>query len=159
MAERKPEVRTPLFDRLVDEDPSVGREVRPRRTLDRRGLIESVRRELEQVFNTRCPVPAHQLGRRRRSVIDYGIPDFSHLSARNHDDRERLAGLLRDAIEAFEPRLAAVNVVIEPVAGDDLALSGRIEAALIVDEVAEPVSFATLLQLGEGRVDVDADSH
>lgn len=148
----------PLFDRLVDEDLSVRREVRPRRTLDRRGLMESVRRELEQLFNTRCPVPAHQLGGRRRSVIDYGIPDVSQFSARNRDDRERLARLLCDAVEAFEPRLTGVNVIVEPVAGDDLALSGRIEAALVIEEVAEPVSFATVLQLGEGRVEVHADS-
>src|SRR6266571_3278353 len=137
MGARKVEVRTPLFDRLVDRDPFLRREVRPMRTLDRRGLKESVRRELEQLFNTRCPVPAHRLTIRERSVIDYGIPDFSTFSARRFEDRARLADVLRRAIEAFEPRLANVRVRIELVTGDDMTLAGSIEADLMVDNVSE----------------------
>ena len=75
MAERKVEVRTLLFDRLVDRDPKLRHEVRPMRTLDRRGLKESVRRDLELLLNTRCPLPAHRIPPRDRSVVDYGIPD------------------------------------------------------------------------------------
>jgi type VI secretion system protein ImpF len=156
MGERKIEVRTPLFDRLVDRDPRLRREVRPMRTLDRRGLKESVRRELELLFNTRCPFPAHRLAGRERSVIDYGIPDFSIFSARSFEDRERLAELLRRAVEAFEPRLAGVRVYIEPVPGDDLTLAGRIEAILVADPVAEPVLFETVLQMRESKVEVHA---
>jgi type VI secretion system lysozyme-like protein len=156
MAGDKIEVRMPLFDRLVDEDLSVRREVRPKRTLDRRGLMESVRRELEQLLNTRCPVPAHQLSERERSVIDYGIPDLSHLSAASHNDRILLAEYLRQAIATFEPRLMDVRVVIEEAQGNALGLSGRIEASLITETVPEPVSFATVLQLSEGSVEVHA---
>src|SRR6266852_2309925 len=91
MSERPIEVRMPLFDRLVDRDPRLAREERPLRTLDRGGLYESVRRELERLLNTRCPFPAHQLGGHERSVIDYGIPDFAGFSARSFADREQLA--------------------------------------------------------------------
>jgi type VI secretion system lysozyme-like protein len=154
MAGRKVEVRTPLFDRLVDRDPFLRREVRPMRTLDRRGLKESVRRELEQLFNTRCPIPTHRLRLRERSVIDYGIPDFSTFSPRRFDDRTRLADVLRRAIEAFEPRLASVRVHVDAVGGDDMALVAVIEADLIVENVTEPVSFETVLQLKEGTADV-----
>ena len=38
----------PLFDRLVDRDRFLRHELRSMRTLDRRGVKESVRRELEQ---------------------------------------------------------------------------------------------------------------
>jgi type VI secretion system protein ImpF len=156
MGERKIEVRAPLFDRLVDRDPRLRREVRPLRTLDRRGLRESVRRELELLFNTRCPFPAHRLAGRDLSVIDYGIPDFSAFSPRSFEDRERLADLLRRAVEAFEPRLARVQVRIEPVPGDDLALQGSIAALLLTEPVPEPVSFETVLQMKEGKVEVHA---
>jgi type VI secretion system lysozyme-like protein len=156
MGERKIEVRTPLFDRLVDRDPRLRREVRPMRTLDRRGLRESVRRELELLFNTRCPFPAHRLAGRAPSVIDYGIPDFSTFSPRSFEDRERLADLLRRAVEAFEPRLAHVRVYIEPAPGENLALTGRIEAVLLADPVPEPVSFETVLQMREAKVEVHA---
>src|ERR1051325_5709685 len=98
MADRSPQVRMPLFDRLVDRDRFLSRELVQMRTLDRRGVRESVRRELEQLFNTRCPIPAHRLGSRPRTVIDYGIPDFSTFSARNFDDRKRIAEILRKAV-------------------------------------------------------------
>ena len=137
----------PLFDRLVDRDPRLRHEMRPMRTLDRRGLRESVRRELEQLFNTRCPIPAHRLPIRERSVIDYGVPDFSVFSPRSYDDRVRLAELLRRAIEAFEPRLIDVQVSLEPHPGNDLSLLGLIEANLLTDMVAEPVSFETVVRI------------
>ncbi len=156
MATQKIEVRMPLFDRLVDRDPRLPRELRPTRTLDRRGLRESVRRELEQLFNTRCPFPAHRLPIRERTVIDYGAPDFTVFSARSFDDRVRLADLLRRTIEAFEPRLIDVRVSLEPNPRDDLSLIGFIEAALLTDTVPEPVSFETALNMKEGKVEVHA---
>ncbi len=148
----------PLFDRLVDRDPRLRHEMRPMRTLDRRGLRESVRRELEQLFNTRCPIPAHRLPIRERSVIDYGVPDFSVFSPRSYDDRVRLAELLRRTIEAFEPRLIEVQVSLEPHPGNDLSLLGLIEAKLLTDMVAEPVSFETSLDIKEGKIEVHAGS-
>jgi type VI secretion system protein ImpF len=156
MATQKIEVRMPLFDRLVDRDPRLRHEMRPMRTLDRRGLRESVRRELEQLFNTRCPFPAHRLPIRERSVIDYGVPDLSVFSPRSYDDRVRLAELLRRVIEAFEPRLIDVQVSLEPHPGNDLSLLGLIEAKLLTDMVAEPVSFETSLDMKEGKIEVHA---
>lgn len=158
MATQKIEVRMPLFDRLVDRDPRLRHELRPTRTLDRRGLRESVRRELEQLLNTRCPFPAHRLPIRERTVIDYGVPDFSVFSPRSFDDRARLADLLRRAIEAFEPRLIDVHVSLEPQPGNDLSLLGLIEARLLTDLVPEPVSFETSVDLKEGKIEVHAGS-
>ena len=156
MVEPRAEIRMPLFDRLVDHDPMRRREVRPLRTLGRSDLEESVRRELEQLFNTRCPIPAHRLAGRPRTVVDYGIPDLSGFSARSADDRDRVADILRRAIEVFEPRLAGVQVLLAAVPEDDFALAGRIEALLVADPIPEPVSFLTALQLKEGEVEVHA---
>lgn len=156
MGSQKIEVRMPLFDRLVDRDPRLRHELRPTRTLDRRGLRESVRRELEQLFNTRCPFPAHRLPIGPRTVLDYGVPDFTVFSARSFDDRVRLAELLRRTIEAFEPRLIDVQVSLDPQPGDDLSLAGIIEAKLLTDTVPEPVSFETALDMKEGKVEVHA---
>jgi type VI secretion system lysozyme-like protein len=152
------EVRTPLFDRLVDRAPRLRHEVRPARTLDRRGLRESVRRELERLLNTRCPIPAHRLVDRPRSVLDYGLPELSGFSAQRFEDRERLAELIRRAVEAFEPRLAEVRVRLEPAPGDVFSLAGHIEAVLLGDSVPEPVSFHTAVETRSGKVEVDAGS-
>jgi len=156
MATQKIEVRMPLFDRLVDRDPRLRHELRPMRTLDRRGLRESVRRELEQLLNTRCPFPAHRLPTSERTVIDYGLPDFSTFSARSFDDRQRLAQVLASTIAVFEPRLIDVRVELEQVPGDDLSLRGIIEARMLTDHLPEPVSFETSLELKEGKVEVNA---
>lgn len=156
MVEHRAEIRMPLFDRLVDRDPMHRREVRPLRTLGRGELEESVRRELEQLFNTRCPIPAHRLSAHPWTVVDYGIPDLSGFSARSAADRGRVEDILRRAIEVFEPRLAGARVRLEPVPGDDLALAGRIEAVLVADPLSEPVSFVTALQLKAGEVEVHA---
>ena len=157
MDEHRIEVRTPLFDRLVDRDPWLRREVgRPQRTLDRRGLRESVRLELERLFNTRCPLPAHRLADRPRSVIDYGIPELTGFSARNVEDRDRLAELFRRAVEAFEPRLEGVRLRFEPVPGDDLSLAGYVEGLLRTDNVPEPVSFLTSVETRSGKVEIHA---
>jgi type VI secretion system protein ImpF len=146
----KVEVRTPLFDRLVDRDASpMGRELRPMRTLGRGGLKESVRREMELLLNTRTSLPASRLSVRERSVIDYGIPDCSMFSPRSFDDRARLAELIRKAIVAYEPRLRDVRVAVDAAVGDEVAMAVRIEAMLVTGSVPEPVSFDTMLQTGD----------
>jgi len=153
MSEEKIEVRMPLFDRLVDRDPTLRRELHPLRTLDRGGLKESIRRELERLLNTRSSLPADRLAARERSSIDYGVPDFSMFSAASFADRQRLAEIVRRAIAAYEPRLAGVRVHLEH-AGDDFRLIGRIEAMLLTGRVAQPVHFDTVLQLGDGEAAV-----
>src|ERR1700760_882719 len=92
----------PLFDRLVDRAPEVPAEPRPLRTLDPRGLRESVRRELERKLNTRSPLPADDLaGREDLTVLEYGIPDLSAFSAANEDDQRLLTALVARAVAAF----------------------------------------------------------
>jgi type VI secretion system protein ImpF len=145
---RSTEVRAPLFDRLFGRETAGRSELRPAKTLDRAGLRVSVRRELGRLFNTRCPLPADDLRGRERTVIEYGLPDLSVLAPANHADRLRLASILREAIEAYEPRLADVRVTVEtpsPSPGRRQALRARIDAVLVVDDVAESVSFGAHL--------------
>lgn len=151
-------VPMPLFDRLVDEQPAVRRESPPLRTLDRRGLRESVRRELEHLFNSRISSPAHRSESGEMTVIDYGIPDFAPLGPQNPDDALELAGRLRRVIEAFEPRLEEVEVTIDVARGGDRGLAATVQGILEVDAVREPVSFPALLRSSESEVGIDGDS-
>jgi type VI secretion system lysozyme-like protein len=139
-------VRTPLFDRLVGGG----------RTLDRRGLRESVRRELETLFNTRSTFPARRLSGAPLTVIDYGIPPLTTYSARNPNDHVELAAALRLAIETYEPRLRAVRVRAIPTEREDIALAIVIEAELLAENVREPVSFEIEVDLRQGTVNVHA---
>lgn len=151
------EVRAPLFDRLVGRIPRSEWQARASRTLSREELTESVRRELLRLFNTRCPLPADRFGDRPHTVLEYGIPDLSDFAPANPDDRARLGRALVTAIEAYEPRLDQVHVVVD-IPREDRKLSARIEGVLMIDSVAEPVSFPTLLSDGEGD-EVTIDAH
>ncbi|HYH10581.1 MAG TPA: type VI secretion system baseplate subunit TssE [Thermoanaerobaculia bacterium] len=158
MSESTTSVRMPLFDRLTDDETWVSWEPRPRRTLDRAGLRQSVRRELEQLFNTRSPLPVHYLAPSDRTVLDYGIPDLSEYSPRNPDDRTLLAETLRRAVVAFEPRLGEVRVRVSEQLGTARTLVAQLEAVLVTEDVREAVSFELLLGLNDGKVLVDAGS-
>ncbi|MFL6237136.1 MAG: type VI secretion system baseplate subunit TssE [Thermoanaerobaculia bacterium] len=148
-------VPAPLFDRLVDREPQVPAEPRPLRTLDPRGLRESVRRELERMLNTRSSLPVDRLAEREElTVLEYGIPDLSAFSAANEDDQRLLTQLVARAVAAFEPRLRGVRVAFERLEDGQRSLRLRIDAELMRDEVAEPVSFPTLFGLKTGTVEV-----
>ena len=151
--------RALLFERLVDSEPrSREEEAQPLRVHDREELKESVRRELARLLNTRSSVPSHLLlGAQERTVLDYGIPDFSSLSAQSGDDQNRLARIIAQAITAFEPRLRDVQVLVERVRANDRALLLRINAVLAVGLFAEPVSFPVLVRTKSGEAEVHED--
>jgi type VI secretion system lysozyme-like protein len=150
------QVRAPLFDRLIGSSRGAGWQIAASRTLSREELTESVRQELLRLFNTRCPLPADQLEDRPRTVLEYGIPDLSDFAPADHGDRLRLARTLEQAIEAYEPRLRQVRVTVDDPTSDR-RLSAVIEGVLVVDAVAEPVLFPTLLSDSESEgVTIDA---
>ena len=141
--------RALLFDRLVDIGD--GHEVeQPLRILNQKQLKDSVRRELERLLNTRCSIPLHQIGDEERSVINYGIPDFSSLSPHNADDHALIASIVAQTITAFEPRLRQVRVEVGPVFSAESALWLNISAELVVGLYSEPVSFPVTLNNKSG---------
>jgi type VI secretion system protein ImpF len=107
------------------------------------------------MLNTRSSLPADRLDERTElTVLEYGIPDLSAFSAGSEEDLVRLSAIISRAVAAFEPRLRQVRVAGEGLAEGGRSLRLRIDAQLLVDEVAEPVSFPTLLGLRTGSVEV-----
>lgn len=143
---REPHVPAPLFDRLVENG---------RRTLDPDGLRQSLRRELELLFNTRSTFPAQRLAGAPLTVIDYGIPSLADFSSRNLRDHEELAAALRIAVETFEPRLAAVRVRVIPPAEDQMFLKFALEAEPANGAVREVLSFTIDVDPQQERVTID----
>ena len=139
-------VRTPLFDRLAGAP----------RTLDAGGLRESVRRELELLFNTRSAFPSHRLAGAPLTVIDYGIPPLENFTAGNAADRAALADALRIAIETFEPRLRAVHVRTAVSEHEGFTLDVAFEAELLLGHERVPIAFAGGIDLRDGKVTLDA---
>jgi type VI secretion system protein ImpF len=158
--------RALLFERLVDTEPDDEQESPPFRVLTRKELWESVRRELGQLLNSRCPVPLHLLGEEERTVLNYGIPDFTSLSPQSSDDRKLIAAIIGQTITAFEPRLRNVRVTAEYFEGDERTLHITVEADLLTDSVVEihsypefdssiePVSFPIVLNNKTGIMEI-----
>lgn len=133
--------RALLFDRLVDLDHQSGAEPEPLRVLDRDGLLESVRREVGRLLNTRCTFTVEEMEGRERTVLEYGLPDFSHLHTRDPRAAEVLAERIRETVAAYEPRLRRVRIAVEPLRNSQRELRVRVDALLVVGDVTEAVSF------------------
>ena len=146
--------RVLLFDRL-DNRALLPAESARLKVLDRPGLRESVRRELSRLLNTRCPIPTHMVGQEERSVVNYGIPDFSSLSPSNTDDQKRLADIINSTITAFEPRLRQIKVSVERFMENERSLYVKIDAMLIVQSITEPVTFQVYLHTKTGTMQIE----
>jgi type VI secretion system protein ImpF len=136
--------RALLFERLVDLEPDRKEEAQPFRVLTGQELWKSVSRELGQLLNSRCPVPLQLLGEEERTVINYGIPDFTSLSPQSSVDRDLIANIIGQTIMAFEPRLRNVRVTVEPFDDDERSLQLVVEADLVTDQVVEISSHTHL---------------
>jgi type VI secretion system protein ImpF len=144
-----PGAPAPLFERLTDLEPGVDSEAQPMRMLSPVALRESVARELDRLLNTRAPVAAEILAQRERSTIDYGVPDLSLYGTRNFDGETKLAEMVRQAIEVYEPRLADPIVRISRSAQQNGAIIVQVEGGLRLGSMIEPISFTISVQ-GEG---------
>jgi type VI secretion system protein ImpF len=104
-------------------------------------LERSIEQELSRLLNTRCAVPRAQLALHARSVVDYGLPDYSDLYTANLDDQHLLARLVQDTISAFEPRLREVKVALQRIPNSRQALRVDVSGMVLVAGRLEPVRF------------------
>jgi type VI secretion system protein ImpF len=139
-----------ILDRLLDDEPEISTEPAASRTKGLRGLERSVARDLEALLNSRqetlkeLPSEFKEVS---RSLLTYGLPDFTSLSLLAQDDRHRIRRAVEDAINTFEPRLLRVRVALEAPREHDRGLRFRIDAFLRVDPSPEPVTFDAVLQM------------
>jgi type VI secretion system protein ImpF len=145
-----------VLDRLLDFEPELTREAPKSRAKSLRELKQSVRRDLEWLLNTRRFIGEvdETLEEAPRSVINYGLPDFTGFAAKNPHEQKRLTMVLEDALKLFEPRFMDLKVTLEPVSNVERVLRFRIEAQLRIDPAPEPVVFDTVMQLGSGEYSV-----
>jgi type VI secretion system protein ImpF len=139
-----------VLDRLLDDAPEVSHEPLPDRFQNLRQLKRAVTRDLEALLNTRQEVWAElspEFAELRRSLLTYGLPDFTAFSLLNPHDRNRIRRAVEQAIATFEPRLNRVRVTLEAPRQHEPTLRFHIEALLRVEPAPEPVTFDAMLQL------------
>jgi len=127
----------PLFDRLTGRvEGAVDGAM-----LDAVGIRQSLERELFILLNTRSALTINDFLVHDLTVIDYGVPDFTTLSAQSEADRGRLADVLLKALAAFEPRLSRVEVAVRSRASDPSAAVVSIRAAVMLGRDLRRVDF------------------
>ncbi|WP_435020238.1 type VI secretion system baseplate subunit TssE [Tundrisphaera sp. TA3] len=142
-----------ILDRLVDDAPAATSEAVAARA-DRARILarmkESVQRDLEWLLNTKQSIVDRPPGLAHldRSLLAYGLPDFSASSLDDGKERDRLLRAVEEAIRRFEPRLAAVRARLEEGRDTERSLRFRIDALLRLDPDPEAVSFDSTLNLG-----------
>jgi type VI secretion system protein ImpF len=147
-----------VLDRLLDYEPEVTREAASSRAKNLRLLKQTVRRDLEWLLNTRrTPGLPTDLPEVHRSVVAYGLPDFTGKSLRNYDERLLLLTEVEETVHSFEPRLTGVKVELEGDPGAGYAMRFRIDGQLRVEPAPEPVSFDTRLNTSLRMFEVRED--
>lgn len=151
-----------VLDRLIDEEPASASERPLTRSESLAVLKRGVRRDLEWLLNTRRTIePAPEwLPEVAASLYHYGLEDITSMSRESTEVHARLAKLLEQAIEAYEPRLTNVKVTVVP---DERRYLGElrfvIDALLRLDPAPERITFDTVLETAKGLMQVSGTSH
>lgn len=144
-----------LLDRLVDPDSegtSWMRGYSPRQ------MLEAVRRDLEDLFNTHqsaIDIP-REYTEVHDSIAGYGLPDLPSVYAVGGSGRRDMGQLLAEVIARFEPRLKDVRVVMIESQGGLPQARFHIEGRLNVEPSPE-VAFETVLELTTGQASIRSD--
>jgi type VI secretion system protein ImpF len=147
-----------LLDRLIDLEPSKGRESHDKRVISMRRLRQSVLRDLAWLLNTTHLAATENLDDYpvvARSVLNFGISEFSgHLaSSMQSDEMERV---LHQAILDFEPRILPQSLSIRLLRDPSLESHNRlifeIEGQLWAVPAPSHLLLRTEIDLDEGDV-------
>lgn len=133
-----------LLDRLIDDDPDRSLEAVKPAGVVLADIKANIRRDLENLLNTRIyrQLSIDAYPELQKSLVNYGIKDFSHVQFDSDEELIQFAWSIRRAIEDYEPRFQWVQVDIEPF-GEDFqrTLYLKISATLLIEPDPVPLIF------------------
>ena len=141
-----------VLDRLIDQTED---DAGFAHGYDHRQMIDAVRRDLEDLLNTRMTyidLP-EAFVETTNSIVTYGLPDLSSLSADTAERRAEIGKMIERIIERFEPRLRQVRARLVENVGGNQTVRFQIHAELNVDPAPE-VGFETILELMTGHASI-----
>jgi type VI secretion system protein ImpF len=147
-----------VLDRLLDDDPQATHELPASRHQILRQLKETVRRDLENLLNTRvrCLALPGQCDELNLSLVNYGVPDITGARLGSTQERAEFCRQLQAVIRHYEPRFQSVSV--EPTPNPDTqdrTFRFRIDALLIAEPAPEPIIFDSELRPGTGTFKIE----
>lgn len=151
-----------LLDRLTDDAPESRSEGSETRVIGRNRLRELVLRDLSWLFNATAPTPSSidwsAAPQARRSVLNYGLPALSGLTASTIDPLV-LQNRIKQAILDHEPRILPGTLQVEALMSEDQLnhhnqIGFRISGQLWAQPVPLELLLHTDIDLETGRVAV-----
>ena len=165
-----------VLDRLLDYEPTIRREAPRSRNQSLRDLKQSVRRDLENLLNTRIrcvPWPA-DLKELKHSLVNYGIPDLTGASVGSSKEREQLCREIENVIKRYggsivvkngvigveERRLRRVKVkLVDSAESHDRTIRFQIDAVLQAEPAPEPIQYDSTLRLTTGTFELKGEGN
>jgi type VI secretion system protein ImpF len=150
-----------VLDRLLDMEPTVSREAYRSRNQILREMKQSVRRDLENLLNTRvrCVPWPPRLKEVKQSLVNYGIPDLSAASLGTEKEREQFCQVIKLIVSQFDRRLRRLNIRLTDQSESlDRTFRFQIDAILQVEPAPEPITFDSSLTLATGAFEVKGQS-
>ncbi len=117
---------------------------------------DSVKRDLEWLFNTRCTYDS-RLGKYaqvRGSVYAYGLPDITSVNIGSVNDQRKLVDMMMECLRLFERRLKNVHIDFQPIVGGSRSLQFTISGVLLMDPAPEEVRIDTVLDSSSAKYEV-----
>lgn len=159
---KKKKLRPSILDRLIDNDPGNNIEKDPDQHQKLKDLRNSVRRDLENLLNTRFRMiePPDNFTELKKSLLNYGLPDLATVNISDKIKQKEFIEHLETILIDFEPRFKTVNVnYMENSDSLDRSLRFRIDATLYADPSPEIVVFDSVLEPVTRTVNVEETSH
>ena len=142
-----------IIDRLIEPRGEETSDLH-RRGQTVRELEEAVRRDLQDLLNTRRAAVEDfpDEAELSRSLLTFGLPELTSFNPTVPDQRRTLQGIIENTIATFEPRLMDVHVTsIAPDVASGRGLRMCVEALLRVSPAPVPVTFDTVVKSGTGE--------
>lgn len=159
---KKKQLRPSVLDRLIDLEPDQKQESVPSRHQYLAQLRQSVRRDLENLLNTRYRVvePPEDLKHLKQSLLNYGLPDLATVNISDPEKKQRFVKDLERILRDYEPRFKSVHVThMENRESTDRTLRFRIDAVLWADPAPQSVVFDSVLEPVSRTVNVQESAH
>lgn len=138
------ELRLPLLDQLLDDDPDSQEEPPPSSGQVYRSVVNALQRDLLELLNTRerCMSVPPGMKELSRSVFAYGVPDVTGANLASVGDRDAFLAGLVPVIKRCDPRFKTVKIIpSDKSESGERILRFRIEATVQVETSAETVAF------------------
>lgn len=160
--DKKKQLRPSILDRLLDDEPHVQVEAPSAASSQLAQLRASVRRDLENLLNTRFRVvePPEEYKQLDISLLNYGLPDLATVNITSLDKSKEFTRQLEGILRDYEPRFKSVKVHnVESKDKKDRSVRFRIDATLYADPAPEVVIFDSVLDPVSRTVNVEESNY